>query len=509
MNTKSISFLLGFFFTGSACGLGLGDLNVRSHLGEPLRVTVKILDAPKGLEADCFSLRGGNDAQLPDAGNARIALEHRKGETMLVIASPQTINDPVLLFAVVSECADRLRRDYVVLLDPPPVNEPVTVPVEQVASEPATPRQNLLAGQSPRARTQARTSARLQLAQAGTPRPVASRHRREARKPADSRLILSRGHYTHSDAVDAPMALRLEFSLPDLSRPRPQQALASNDLSDENTALTRKLAHLETQIATLQKLNSGLEAARAHPAVAQPVPKTRDEPSQWQIYLLGLGLLAGGVALAAWLRRRGRHIVLEAESALWAPPMPPEERASPEVHIEPESVPAASRIVVPRAPNFSQSPQAEGTEVKEDILDQAEVYVAHGHANLAIHLLQEHLREAPTESPVPWLLLLDLLKRDGLEADYTETCGECQRHFNVNLSASSVSKTEDSSGIESYPHVLAQLEKVWGKPEAEVFLNDLIYDHRGGTRLGFEPGAYRDIVLLRTIAQEHALSIAA
>ena len=38
--------------------------------------------------------------------------------------------------------------------------------------------------------------------------------------------------------------------------------------------------------------------------------------------------------------------------------------------------------------------------------------------------------------------------------------------------------------------------------------DQLIYDHRGGTRMGFEPGAYREILLLRAIAQD-ALALAA
>lgn len=50
--------------------------------------------------------------------------------------------------------------------------------------------------------------------------------------------------------------------------------------------------------------------------------------------------------------------------------------------------------------------------------------------------------------------------------------------------------------------------KVWNTPDIEAFFHDLIYDNRGGTRIGFEPGAYRDILLLRSIAQD-ALPLAA
>jgi hypothetical protein len=156
-----------------------------------------------------------------------------------------------------------------------------------------------------------------------------------------------------------------------------------------------------------------------------------------------------------------------------------------------------------RMPEIAPPPRDEGTEVKEDILDQAEVYMAHGHADLAIHLLQEHLREAPTESPVPWLLLLDLLHRAGDTAGYAAASTECRRYFNVNLTGHPISQDNDSGkGLEAYPHLMERLVSVWNTPERDAFIQDLVYDNRGGTRMGFEPGAYRDILLLRTIAQD-------
>jgi hypothetical protein len=153
---------------------------------------------------------------------------------------------------------------------------------------------------------------------------------------------------------------------------------------------------------------------------------------------------------------------------------------------------------------------SEGTEVREDILDQAEVFVAHGHANLAIQMLQQHLHQAPTESPVPWLLLLDLLRREGDETGYAAASQQCKRHLNINLAAYPLSQDpEDSHGLENYPHTLEMLTQAWDTPGVEPLFDDLIYDQRGGTRLGFEPAAYRDILLLRDIAQQKALAMAA
>ena len=269
--------------------------------------------------------------------------------------------------------------------------------------------------------------------------------------------------------------------------PRSQE-ISVAELADENTALARRLAHLEMQLAQLQQRNAELEARRvAVPAV--PPPATA-ETVRWPFYLLALALLLGAGLLLA--RRRARPAAGAQRPAAadvttgW---MAPFDDAAPQ---------APSRMAEIAAPAADT-----GTEVKEDILDQAEVFMAHGHGDLATHLLQEHLRDAPTESPVPWLLLLDLLYRAGDSAAYAAASAECRRYFNVNLSGYPVSQdSEHSAGLEAYPHLLEQMVKVWDTPEVDGFFLDLIYDHRGGTRMGFEPGAYRDILLLRDIAQQ-------
>ncbi|HMA11654.1 MAG TPA: hypothetical protein VKO83_07180 [Steroidobacteraceae bacterium] len=167
------------------------------------------------------------------------------------------------------------------------------------------------------------------------------------------------------------------------------------------------------------------------------------------------------------------------------------------------TLPAEPLPATERMPEIEPPVQANATEIKEDILDQAEVFMAFGHGDLAIHLLQEHLREAPTESPVPWLLLLDLLHREGDTAGYAAASAECRRYFNVNLTDHPVSQDHESGqGLEAYPHLVEQLVKVWNTPDIDAFFHDLIYDNRGGTRMGFEPRAYRDILLLRSIAQD-------
>ncbi|MDP3122978.1 MAG: hypothetical protein Q8M46_00090, partial [Thiobacillus sp.] len=283
----------------------------------------------------------------------------------------------------------------------------------------------------------------------------------------------------------------LDSNLPDPARPIAERPLTETELSDETTALSRRLAHLESQLLALQRRNAELEA-RSTPAAVAPPPATG--PARWPLALLLVGLLV------AWLRRRSRTPATDTQLDLnpWTQPDDTPQTLSEMDTLPQNAAPAPARMAEIAAP-----PRVEDTEVKEDILDQAEVYMAHGHSDLAIHLLQEHLREAPTESPVPWLLLLDLLHRNGKTEAYTAASAECRRYFNVNLSAHPASQDgESSQGLEAYPHLLEKLVEVWNTPELDAFLHDLIYDDRGGTRIGFEPHAYRDILMLRAVAHE-------
>jgi Tfp pilus assembly protein FimV len=492
VNLKSACLLLSLCHAGAAAALGLGEITVRSHLGQPLHATVTVLDAPADATADCFSLStAAGGMALPQ--HPQLSLDRTDGQALLHIRTPQSIYDPIAQFVLIADCGARLQRDYVVLLDPPPsVTPPVQTGMDR--SPPPAP------GATPPAIRPAAQAASTATAR----RPHAPRARPAAQ--AAPRLVLS-GRRMASEAGSL-FALKLDTNLPDPNRTLPE-GLTATELSDENTALTRKLAHLESRLAELQRRNAELEARRARNAAkstAAAHPPTR--PAEWPLYLLITGLLTSAGVLVVWLRRSRQSA--DALTDTWvAPemrsPVPLREMAATR-DSEPLAQPPSQDSPAPvpeRMPEIAPPPPEESTEVKDDILDQAEVYMAHGHGELAIHLLQEHLRDAPDESPVPWLLLLDLLHREGNADGYALASAECRRHFNINLSGHPVSQdSEQGQGLEAYPHLIERLVAVWRSPELDDFFQDLIYDNRGGTRMGFEPSAYRDILLLRAIAKE-------
>jgi len=494
VNLKPAFLLLGLCHAASAAALGLGDISLQSHLGQPLHATVTLLGASAETTAACFSLEASEDGIAPPP-RAQLDIELSGGQALLHIRTLQPVNDPVAQFVLVSDCEVSLRRDYVVLLDPPVL---VTAAVSQDVPAAITPTTAApLATPAPRAnrpqRKTQRTTAASRASTARTPRPAAAPL---AQAGAAPRLVLS-GKRSSPQPADAPATLHPDTRLPDQARPHPA-SLTATELSDENTALSRKLAHLETQLAALQQRYAELETRQAAtPVTVVPPP---EQPAQWPLYLLITGLLTAGIALVAWLLRRNRprqsSILMDGMARSDAMPMTLSDITA---------WPQAEPLLAPqRMPEIAPPPpHSEGTEVKEDILDQAEVFMAHGHGDLAIHLLQEHLREAPTESPVPWLLLLDLLHRGGETEGYAAASAECRRYFNINLTGHPISQdSEIGLGLEAYPHLLEQLVNVWNTPEITAFFHDLIYDDRGGTRVGFEPGAYRDILLLREIAQD-------
>ena len=485
MKRHIVCLLLGIVCAPAVSALGLGDVSVRSHIGQPLHAVVKLIDAPSSLAADCFRVAPAEHGPAALEG-AQWHIEQSGSETRIHVRTARAFNEPFAQFILMADCDVRMQREYVLLLDPPtlaPAIEPVTAPVSSPAAAPpaSSPRRNARPAPTDRSRpAPARTQA-----------------------PASDRLVLS-GQRSPVAAAPSRFALKLDLDLPNPDRIGTAPALTETELSDENTALTRKMAHLEAQLAELHQRNAQLEIEQAarQPKLEPAAP----ERPRWPLALLLMGLLLAVILLMFWLRRRNR------KAAIHTAPFP------------------ASLVTAPREPDFTPAPDAmegavaprlhlddlpatqtgAGTEVKEDILDQAEVFMAHGHGDFATHLLQEHLRANPTESPVPWLLLLDLLHRAGDTEGYAAASLECRRHFNINLSGHPISQdgSEPGPGLEAYPHLLEKIITVWDTPELDAFFHDLIYDDRGGTRAGFEPGAYRDILLLRDIAQSSLPSAA-
>lgn len=513
--------------------MGLGNIEVHSSLGQPLNAYVDIIDAPPRLETGCFRLFHGHGDLPFTMLNANFMLHSVSAErTRLGITTHQIFNEPIIFLQLVSDCDNEIRREYTLLLDPPLSNEVVAATPKnstiqsgnQPMAQPSAARDVMIPAESTARVSDARpssakpsSSARHQKSESikaaartgntqthnTTPDPAQNEHR-----PTDTGwLVISGDGYLRPDFFDTPLQLQMSTELKDWPADKSIE-LTSEDVSDEITAMSNRLAYLENQIMALQKRNSELEVNQASMSSNNRMPS-------WASYLmLTLGIM-GLLVLMEWLRRRNVKRRIEAEMAIW-------DELAPQVDQKPLAdefqFPEVDTSIVAKKENTTehldfldatpplhvQHHTNAGTTINEDILEQAEVFVAHGRPSLAITLLQDHLAEVPDFSPEPWLMLLDLLKRDNQRDAYNAASSECRRYFNVAIPEFDTPLLDDQSSIDNFPHIMQQLQQVWGSPEAIAYLDDLIYNRRDEARQGFGRNAYLEILLLRSIAKSLA-----
>jgi hypothetical protein len=111
---------------------------------------VALIDPPSELQADCFSVRDGQDASLPGLTGARITLDTHGATPLLRISSKQPVNDPILQIAIATSCQASLQRNYVLLLDPPAAVELASAPPTSAPAPP--PRRKRRRATQPRPR---------------------------------------------------------------------------------------------------------------------------------------------------------------------------------------------------------------------------------------------------------------------------------------------------------------------------------------------------------------------
>jgi hypothetical protein len=123
---KSLQLIPALVVAGGVCGLAtlpanaleLGEVNVDSSLGQPLRASIAYaLNANEQLHGYCISLRSGpQGSDAPAVNDARISVSGNRIQFSGITA----IRKPLLNIQVVVDCAytPHLVRDYVLLVDP-------------------------------------------------------------------------------------------------------------------------------------------------------------------------------------------------------------------------------------------------------------------------------------------------------------------------------------------------------------------------------------------------------
>ena len=136
-----------------ANALALGNVSVRSALGEPLRAEIDIVEiTPEELAslranvATPEAFRAAGLEYSPALANVQVSVQQRaNGRPFLLVTSPRPVNDPFVDLILETQWASgRVVRDYTMLFDPPQLRQaaPATAqvgPLPPAAASPARP----------------------------------------------------------------------------------------------------------------------------------------------------------------------------------------------------------------------------------------------------------------------------------------------------------------------------------------------------------------------------------
>lgn len=581
--------------------LSFGSERVQSALGQPLRMTIPLLGATgESLEARCFRVvaptRGDG---LTTISQARVELQPATNPPTLLIRSTRSVDEPVVRITVEAGCDTPIRRDYTILLDPPPLQQTAAPPQMETISPPivqqptastatgaagaaTTPEANdrraarASDARPPRKQTQnSRKVAPPKVAQA-TDQP-ATRATAAGAAANNDQLLVQGGQATGGPLIeDASLAalavprLRVSsdlsfFDTATLASPGASDELQSAIAKERRARLLsspieedlaprleadfvvakRRIAELQAQLAAAGVSTSGTTA----PPIKNANAAVTAAGSDWRRWLwipaalLVVGLLA--FLFRQWRAQRQKpqfanagpitvvssaddefdtvmpsrtvarapaqgtsseratvgheqfaEALAEAANAQTSPP------TAPSSSLDRAGMDPSDRLNHPLFPLNDTAPHLDVTELSQ-VTDEAQVYADLGRNDQAIEILRSHIDSLIGErsSPAPWLMIFDLYRRTNNRAGYDELAPLFRRHFNGRMPDwdSYGHELALDDGLEAFPHLVARIERDWGTADARKFLEELLYDNRGGSRLGFSLAAYRDILLLLQI----------
>jgi hypothetical protein len=298
---------------------GFGEVQVASQLGERLYARVPLVgEGAADVTTECVRLIPDSVLQdAPALANARIGIDRKSSPPAVVVTTPAPVAEPAVRFVLEMGCGNRLRREFVLLIDPPdlpstqtaavappaartiPGDEPrwgsgapgAASPVEAassdsqgapLASEPpgaATPAPRKVAAK-PRPKPVAQPKAVAQTKPASAP-PPPTRPQEVAKPSATDRLVLA----------DADPAAA--------SQPTAEQAAkdAARDAREE--ALTRQIEALTKEVARMREDMDTLSARN------RELIKDAESRTGW-FAAAGLGIVLAGVGLGLLGRRSAK-----------------------------------------------------------------------------------------------------------------------------------------------------------------------------------------------------------
>ena len=111
---------------------GFGEVQVASQLGERLYARIPLVgEGAAEVTTECVRLIPDSVLQdAPALANARLGIDRKSSPPAVVVTTPAPVAEPAVRFVLEMGCGNRLRREFVLLIDPPdlPSTQTATLP---------------------------------------------------------------------------------------------------------------------------------------------------------------------------------------------------------------------------------------------------------------------------------------------------------------------------------------------------------------------------------------------
>jgi hypothetical protein len=154
------------------------------------------------------------------------------------------------------------------------------------------------------------------------------------------------------------------------------------------------------------------------------------------------------------------------------------------------------------------------------VMELAEIMISFGRVKGAAQALQEYVDSNPQESLKAWIRLLEVYRMAGMRKEFEKVARDLNMNFNVGVQRWEPTVEPESEGlvdvildtepvargnrlaggkvegIEGMPAITEQVLRRWNDGSVIEYMNQLLRDNRGGTRLGFSEPVISDILFL-------------
>ncbi|MDR2209282.1 MAG: hypothetical protein LBE22_09975 [Azoarcus sp.] len=170
---------------------------------------------------------------------------------------------------------------------------------------------------------------------------------------------------------------------------------------------------------------------------------------------------------------------------------------------------------VPALPDWdSASPELDSQSLKallpgknarnhDSTIELADLMLSFGRINSAAEALANFVENYPKEAFAPWLKLLEVYRANGQRTEFEKIAQKLNKTFNVWLVDwdNFTDTLAPIHSLETMPHIVERLQKLWGTRECQAYLQNLLRDTRDETRRGFPLAAIEDILCLSDILE--------